>query len=294
MLNFIKLPPRNVGKGFDVLTAKLNNLLYGAVKEKIFYLHVHKCGGVSIEQAIKACYNTLDLAKQRQVYHLLDSKASFNSIQKLVRQSDCPFDRSLLENTDDYLELKFREGLLMYYMSQENIDYIGGHFSFSNTVYQHFANQYSFVTVLRDPVERWISLYFWRRFNKQGHRNIDRDIITHLESELGKHQGSGYVKFLGGINQEGDYTSEQAIARATKNLHKFSIVGCLEYQEDFVQQFEERFGRKLKIKRLNRSPKSKDERKSLVTEDIKNEIRKICQPDIAVYRYAVENFVKAK
>lgn len=294
MLSFTDLPPsESVAKGLNALVTKTNNLFNGSLKQKIFYLHIHKCGGISIQQAIKACYHTLDLTKDRQLFHLLNAKASFNAVQKTVDQTASPVD--LIFNTsDDYLELKFRENLLLYYMSQEHINYISGHFTFSMSAYKYFSNEYAFVTVLREPVERWISLYFWRRYNKQGHRNIDTDITTHLRSELAKKQGCRYIKFLGGINEQGDYTSRQAIDKAKENLHKFSVVGCLEYQGDFVKQFEEQFGRKLRIKRLNKSPSSEAHRKSLITEDIKEEVRQICKPDIELYEYALSNFVKIK
>lgn len=293
-MNLIWLPPAaDTVKIFNALLAKTDNLLHGPLEQKIFYLHVQKCGGTSIKQAIKACYRSLDITKQLQSYHLLNSKASFNAVQKIIDQPDLPFDKSLF-HADDYLELKFRENLLLYYMGQEDINYIAGHFSFSEPASRYFSDQYAFVTVLREPVERWISLYFWRRYNKNGHRNIYTDITTHLKSELAKNQGCGYVKFFGGVNKEGDYTSEQAINRAKENLHKFSVVGALEYQEDFVKQFEERFGRKLKIRNLNQSPKSKAERSSVITEEIKEEIRAICKPDIEIYQYALENFIKAK
>ena len=292
MLKSTDYSSKNLLKGFDFLTSKTNNLVHGSLKEKIFYLHIHKCGGISFKQAIQSCYQTLNGVKQHQMYHLLDSKASFNAFKQLVDKADFPWNESLIDDTDDYLELKFRESLLLYYMNQNHINYVGGHFSFSNAAYHYFSDQYAFVTVLRHPVDRWISLYFWRRYNKQGHRNIDNDITTHLKSELGKKQGCGYVKFLGGVNKEGDYASPQAINRAKENLHKFKVVGCLEYQENFLEQFEEQFGRKLKIKQLNKSPKSASYKKSIITEEIKAEIRELCKPDMEVYQYAVSNFVK--
>ena len=247
--------------------------------------------GVSFKQALQACYRTLDGIKQHQIYHLLDSKASFNAFNQLTDKANFPWEQSLADD-NDYLELKFRESLLLYYMNQIHINYIGGHFSFSNAAYQYFSNQYSFVTVLRHPVDRWISLYFWRRYNKQGRRNIDTDITTHLQSELAYQQGCGYIKFLGGVNKDGDYASPQAISRAKENLHKFRVVGCLEYQENFLKQFEEQFGRKLKIKQLNKSPKSVTHKKAVITDEINAEIRELCKPDLEVYQYAIDNFVK--
>lgn len=120
------------------------------------------------------------------------------------------------------------------------------------------------------------------------------DIEAFLESERGQRQGYEYVKFLGGADKLGDYTSEEAINRAKENLHKFTIVGCLEHQGEFVKQFEEQFGRRLKIGVTNQSPKPETERKSIITEEIKEKIRAICRPDIEIYQYAKDNFVHRK
>jgi len=290
MVSFIKVPPfEDTAKIFDAIVATGNNLINGPLKEKIFYIHIHKCGGTSIEQAMKACYHTLDITKQRQIYQLLNARASFNAVQKTVKHTNFP-----AEAKDDHLELRFRESLLLYYMYQEHINFIAGHFAFSETAYQCFSDKYALVTVLRNPVERWISLYYWNRYNQRGHRNISMDISEYLKSELGKARGHSYVKYLGGIDDEEDYTSEQAINRAKANLHKFSVVGCLEYQEDFLKQFEKRFARRLKIRVLNQSPKPKTHQGSNITEEMKEEIREICKPDIEIYQYALDNFVGRK
>ncbi len=291
MVSFVRVLPSSekATKIFDALVAKTNNLLHGTLKEKIFYLHIHKCGGISIQQAIKACYHTLDVVKQRQIFHILNSRASFNAVQTAVNQTNFSFDKAVISP-----EMEFREKLLLYYMYQEHINFIAGHFSFNAAAYQYFSDKYAFVTVLRDPVERWISLYFYNRYNKGGHRNIDTEITEHLKSARGQRQGHAYVEWIGGLNKERDYTSEEAINRAKENLHKFSVVGCLEYQENFVSRFEDQFGRRLIIRKLNQNPKSKIDRNSIITKEIKEEIREICKPDVEVYQYAVDNLVKAK
>ncbi len=81
---------------------------------------------------------------------------------------------------------------------------------------------------------------------------------------------------------------------APANLHKFEIVGCLEYFEDSHKQFHNRFGIKLKKLKKNRNPKSQIHIKSSVTKEIEEEITRICQPDLEVYNYAVETFVNQR
>jgi len=287
MKNFIEVFfAESTVKTFDSLLARSHNLFRGRLKDNIFFLHIQKCGGSSINQAIKSCYQTLNITQDRYLSHL-DSEAAFKAVQMSGGQTNLS-----AGTINDYPILQFRENLLLYYMSQQRIRYIAGHFSFSATAYQHFFEKYAFVTVLRDPVERWISAYFYNRYKKAGDRKLDADFTAYLDSELGRSRGYTCVKLLGGANPAGDYTSEQAITRAKDNLQKFTVVGCLEYQEDFVRQFEQQFGRKLKIRSTNQSPKSKAYRRSLITEEIEEKIREICKPDVEVYQYAVDNFVQ--
>jgi flavin-binding protein dodecin len=289
MKSLIRIPLlKDTDKALEQLVTRSNNLVHGSLEENIFFLHIHKCGGTSIRQAIKSCYRVLDITKDRYLIDL-DSEAAFYAAQKSVDQNNFPPD-----TRDDYLPLKFRENLLMYYMGQKQIKYIAGHFSFSAKAHQHFSQKYAFITMLRDPVKKWISAYFYNRYKKGEHRKIDMEITEFLKSERAQSEGYSYVKFIGGADEARDYSSDQAIARAKENLHKFSIVGCLEYQDIFVKQFEERFGRRLMIGMLNPNPKPETYQKTVINEDIKEKIRQICKPNIEIYQYAIENFVKAK
>ena len=286
--NQIKVPAyKERSKILDSLVSITDNLFHGSLQENIAFFHFFKCGGTSIAQAIKSCYLNLELSKNRHIFHL-NGEAVRNSLQKMIEFYDFPSAKT----NNYYIEhKKLKEYLLLYHMSQEHIKYIAGHFEFSEVVYQYFSDKYAFVTVLRDPVKRFISSYFYKRY-KTG--KLDRDFKEHLKSENCLSGGFLYVKCLCGLESIEDYTSARAIAIAKENLHKFRIVGFLEYQEEFLNQFEEQFGRRLKIKVLNKSPKPEAYIKSIITQEIREKITEICKPDLEIYQYAVNNFVKMK
>ena len=179
-------------------------------------------------------------------------------------------------------------------MCHEKAQYIRGHFPFSQTAYHYFGETYNFVTVLRDPIKRWISTYFYNRYKPDLHRKIDISIEEYLNSDLGRASGSVYVKFLGGADETNNYRDVVSIKRAKENLHKFKLVGCLEHLENFKHQFFTHFGRNLNIRALNKNPKSKQEQQAILSDKIKNEIAEICQPDLEIYQYVLQKIIHSQ
>jgi hypothetical protein len=253
------------------------NQIKGGITKKICFIHTHKCGGTSINAAIRLNYINLDMRKDRN-FITINSEASTKAL-------------NTCENSPHSV-YRFREKLLIYFMNQKNTKYISGHFYFSDKAYNDFKDEYVFIIMLRNPIDRWISHYFFNRYKGTEFGKIESSIIECLNNDFGKHNGSEYVQFINGITESGDYFSEGAIEKAKINLHKFDIVGCLEYQKDFKSKFLDILGVNLNIELANKNPKSKSFQESFITSEIKEKISELCQPDLEVYRYAVKNFVR--
>ncbi len=259
---------------------RISNSILNRNSENIFFLHIPKCGGVSIGQAIAATYQTLNLRNDNGIINL-----------------NAPISRQVIEATegldyphntnDDYPILNFREKLLLYFMAQPNSRYISGHFLFSMVAYQKFGDKFKFVTILRDPVKRWISSYFYNTLTADHQMKVNDSIEARLESHFGISQGYQLVKFLGGANSNGDYTSTTAITQAKTNLELFDIVGLLENLDDFTKKFNDLFHVRLKITKKNQNPASTQYQNSVITPELLEKITEVCQPDIQVYNYAL-------
>lgn len=273
-------------KVLNSVVFRAQNLFQKSLKDNIFYLHVPKCGGISTRTAIKSCYLTFNVANDKNLVDLV-STAAFNAAQINANQTNLSSD-----TTNDFQVLKFRENLLLYYMCQDRTKYIAGHFTFSEVAYENFKHKFSFITMLRDPVKRWVSAYLYNRFKQLGHRKIDKDIMEYLDSDFSQTQGYEYVKFIGGVVDTGNYSSDDAINKAKDNLHKFKVVGCLEYQNDFVKQFQEQFGIKLQVPHVSPSNQRHIKPKHIIDQETEDRIREICRPDIEIYNYALSNFVR--
>ncbi|PID58311.1 hypothetical protein CSB45_04390 [candidate division KSB3 bacterium] len=268
-------------EGLRPLVAKGYDLVYGrALKEKIFFLHIPKCGGKSCDAAIMKHYDPFSSVH-------ITAAQSFQAAA-LMYELDDP----IVKDFDSVLT--FREHLLLYFMHRQGIRYITGHVSFSERAYQEFQKTYNFLTMIRDPVKRWISNFFFHRHKLQNrdYVGIEDDLATFLCSERGTLEGQRLVRMLGGVNSSHDYASQAAIEQAQKNLHKFAIIGCLEHLDLFLAQFRQRFGVSLRFPRKNQNPKTSEYIQTAVSKDMEEKITQICQPDIDVYNYAIQTFVK--
>lgn len=242
-------------------------------KARLCFIHIAKCGGVSINQAIRKKYLI--------TYSRLNARASLESA-RIACGFDDPF-------ADDYeAVLRFRENLLLYEL-EKGCGFVSGHYAFSNRAYTRHHPRYKFMTLLRDPVARFLSSYFFNsRKAEDSPWKIQESLEEYIDSDHGKRLGQDYVRFLGGVRSDGRYDSDEALVQARANLRKFDLVGVIEDTESLGRQLEKKCGLKIRIGKKNKSPVSKRDRESLVTPEIRRAIENICARDQILYKEALE------
>ena len=185
--------------------------------------------------------------------------------------------------------LDYRNHILSYHMNDKTMMYVGGHFGFNRRLYERHSDRWKYVTILRNPVKKWFSQYFYNRYKEDDHFSIDGGVEAFAHSETGRHLGSDFVhKLTDGIPAR-DCNSDTAIERALENIDNFDLVGVIEEIDAFTARFEQIFGFKLNIPHVNKSPVEKQKRKEMVTDEVLARVKAYCEPDLQVYNYILDH-----
>lgn len=245
---------------------RIRRSLGGGVSDRIVFLHLPKAGGQSVDAAIRSTLGYGVRMRPNRAPHL-DAVAS----------------RRAAELTGEPLDL-LREKLLLYHMANPRTRYISGHFAYSEIAAREYAQEWRMITVLREPVARWFSFYFFNRHKDSSHFSTELDVESYAGSQLGRELGCDLVRrFAPGTTYEGAATDE-AVNRATANIRSLALVGLLEQLEQFTSGFDRTFGARLKIGRRNPSPVPMSAQREAISDEMRRAVEKICEPDTRVYQ----------
>lgn len=250
--------------------------------QKIFFLHIPKCGGRSIEKCIGNLYKTINPRNDWNI----SRQDSLRNARMANLFHNYNYEKG---DADDYQLHRYGQEHLAYLMFDQQNKFISGHTPFNENIFKAFSDTYCFITVLRDPVAKWISNYYYRKYRDNDHWRVDETMKDYLQSDRGRSHGYDYVKYIGGLREDKNYISPEAIETAKLNLHKFHIVDCLEQLPRFTDTFQKKIGFKLHMCKKNTSP-SND--RSEVTPQRIEQIKNICKPDLEIYQYAKDNLWK--
>jgi len=231
------------------------------VKDRVVFLHIPRCGGSSLRSAMAAHYPRRDRLK-------FAPKATRFVTQAL-----------------DIDAKKVREALFLYFLDHGDPRFITGHFSFSEKGWEHARGQWKFVSMIRHPVDRWFSSYFYRRHSTGRFKRTDLSLEAFLETPRAGFMGRRIVRgFSGDVDERTD--PDAAVERAKVNLARLDVLGVLSRMDAFREQYFEKLGVRLSIPRDNVSPRRREDQERDITDGIRARVEELCAPDLEVYRYA--------
>ncbi len=254
----------------DVATALRARALDRLLPQRFVFHHVPKCGGTSVGRALRRRY----LLSQATV----TPEDSFRAFEAFTGRSDR--ERMLV----DVLDL--REQMLLYHMFRD-VRGLSLHVRFSEAAYSRFADRYKFVTILREPVARFLSHYNWSHGRDGAHARIDEGFGAFLGTERARRMGASYVEYFCGLPKDADIRSGQAIGRAIDNLARFSVVGFLDDLPGFRAALRRTLRARVRIGHENRTAEGRRSISAPALSDADMaRVRELCAPDLAVWEAA--------
>jgi hypothetical protein len=248
---------------------KLNQaFLDRTAPQRFIFHHVPKCGGTSVARALRRRY----LTSQATV----KPEPSFRAFKAFTGRTDT--EQMLI----DVLDLRKQ---MMLYLLYDDVRCISLHVPFSGVAHAQFGDRYKFVTMLREPVSRFISHYNWSTRGTGEHGQLREDFDTFLTTERARRMGAEFVEMFADLPNEADIRTPQAISAAVANLQRFDLVGRLEDLDGFSEGLRQVLGIRIRIGHENRTGRgaAKVSGRDL-TATQRAAVDQVCAPDIAVWK----------
>jgi sugar phosphate isomerase/epimerase len=234
---------------------------------RVVFHHVPKCGGTSVGRALRKRYILSQATVKPE-----ESFRAFAAYTGRVDREQMLVDVASL-----------REQMMLYHL-YDDVRCVSLHVPFSDVAYAHFNARYKFITILREPVSRFVSHYFWSYGKPDAHARIEEDFEAFLGTARARRLGASYVEYYSGAPMAPDLADPELIARAIGNLHeRFDVVGRLDDLVGFQAKLRQTLGVRIKVGHENKARQPQATRKTMVTPELMARAREVCAPDIAVW-----------
>jgi hypothetical protein len=239
-----------------------------ATGQRVVFHHIPKCGGTSVGRALRMRY--------------LLSQATVHPQHTFAAAKDLSGSDSLATILPRTYEL--RQELLLYLLHGD-VRYIVGHIPFSEVAFERFRQQYRFITILRDPLERFVSHHF-HSHKRDDYSRIELPLDEFIETDDARRLGATYVAYLSGRPWGADSTSDDAISAACAHIEQFHCVGFVDDMENFARRLQGVLGVRLRIGHENRGKAAGASYRERLAPSLVERITELCAPDMCVYEHA--------
>ena len=179
---------------------------------------------------------------------------------------------------------------------QKRIKLIRGHFWYG--VHRHFQEECTYITLLRDPVERIISHYFYIKTDPRHYlygkiQDLNLSLADYAMSDLSGELDNGQLRLISGEEPPLGYCTEDMLTKAKVNIEEhFSVVGLTERFDASVALMKIRLGWPRSIHYTKRNVSSAGARKEDLWAKLRMEIRERNWLDYKLYEWAHERLAE--
>jgi hypothetical protein len=163
---------------------------------------------------------------------------------------------------------------------------VSGHFAINLELLERYAGKWHFLTVLRHPVDRWFSNYFFNRYKRSSHFATTAQLTDYALSSPGRASARTYVRLFGGWKAGAD--SAECIERAKRTLDHFDIVGTVEHTALLRKRLQESLDISSSLDSRNLNPIAAKDQRERITAEVQERVTRECADDMVVYRHAVK------
>lgn len=248
-----------------MIPARIKGLLVKKLggKERVLFYHIAKCGGMSTIHALVKAYRLSRILSHQSVFQLSEGPTR------------------VAERSERRCGLSFRQEALLYVLANRAIRLAGGHFELSAEALGPLKGDWKFVTVLRDPVDRWFSQYFYN-FGRSGKFGIHEELGPFLESDYAQEMGRLYVRHFShcfDVEPEGVPDATEA---AIENVRRFDLIGRTDRMGVFAEDLRRVTGLRFRFAQHNVGA-NRRRRAAEIDAVTVARVRELCRPDYAVF-----------
>ncbi|SHG25626.1 Sulfotransferase family protein [Microbulbifer donghaiensis] len=229
---------------------------------RIYFCHIPKSAGSSIASAIRD-----------QVYsrHNLDG---FNIDPRASLRAGKVTENSLMQA---------REVILAYNLSVKANFFGKGHCYCRPGLIKEFASQWNFITVLRNPIDRWISEYVYNTYKQGDWTKNDLPLNEYLESRKAEAGGQQLIRYFSNYSLNFRSSPRDHIDEALENLSRFAIVGTMENLDTWADELMKKFSFEIKLPSINKSPSNQAVEQIRSNPAVMRKIEDLCRHDLELY-----------